>query len=64
MGFSEQDDLIFELISKDQLDIQKYKLKLDADLLNRVIVVDSDGNVSARKEYLPLINKMNKIRRK
>lgn len=29
-----------------------------------IIEVDDEGNIFARKEYLPLINKMNKRRRK
>ena len=56
--------MIFELISKDQLEIQKYKLKRDAELLNKVIVIDDQGKVFARKEYLHLINKKNKRRKK
>ena len=36
----DQDDMIVELIAKDQLEIQKYKLKRDAELLNKVIVFD------------------------
>jgi hypothetical protein len=32
--------------------------------LNKIIVTDDSGNIFARKEYLPLINRMNKRRRK
>ena len=63
LGLTEQDELIFELISKDQLEIQKYKLRKDAELLNRIIHIDEAGNIFARKEYLPLVNKMKRRRR-
>ena len=36
----EQDDMILELIAKDQVEIQKYKLKRDAELLSKIIVFD------------------------
>jgi hypothetical protein len=51
----EQDDMILEFIAKDQVEIQKYKLKRDAELLSKIIVVDENGNIFAHKQYLPLI---------
>jgi hypothetical protein len=32
--------MILELIAKDQVEIQKYKLKRDAELLSKIIVFD------------------------
>ena len=43
----EEDEMILELIQKDQLEIQKYKLKRDAEMLNKLIVVDKNGNIFA-----------------
>jgi len=40
---SHNDELIFELIQKDQLEIQKLRLKKDAELLNKMIVTDDEG---------------------
>ena len=54
--------MIIEFIAKDQVEIQKYKLKRDAELLNKIIVFDEQGNIFAHKQYLPLIKKMNKKR--
>ena len=54
-GLTDHDDLILELISKDQLELQKYKLKRDADLLNQIFVFDESGNIFSRKELLPLM---------
>lgn len=59
----QNEDLIFELMSKDQLEIKKLRLKRDADLLNKAIGIDEQGHIFARKEYLHLINKLNKRRR-
>jgi hypothetical protein len=55
------DAMIFELIQKDDLEIQKMKLRRDAELLDKIIVIDDDGNVSADKAYLALaLKKINK----
>ena len=43
----EEDEMILELIQKDQLEIQKYKLKRDAEMLNKLIVFDDQGNIYA-----------------
>jgi hypothetical protein len=51
------------MITKDQLEMKKLKLKRDAELLSKVIVTDEQGNIFARKEYLPLMNKLSKLRR-
>ena len=61
---SEQDDLLYELISKDQIEIQKLRLKHDAELLNKIIIEDEYGRIYARQEYLPLINRINKRRKR
>ena len=45
----EEDEMILELIQKDQLEIQKYKLKRDAEILNNLIVTDELGNIYAQK---------------
>jgi len=39
------DDLIFELIQKDDLEIQKMKLRRDAELLDKIIVIDKEGKI-------------------
>ena len=54
---------MLEIITKDQLEMKKLKLKRDAELLSKVIVTDEQGNIFARKEYLPLMNKLSKLRR-
>lgn len=48
------DNLIFELLQKDQLEIEKLKLKKDAELLNQMIVITDSGDVFSNKEYIPL----------
>ncbi len=63
-AFTDQDEILFELIQKDQLEIQKYKLKRDAELLNKIIQYDELGNLYARPEYLPLIQKINRRRKR
>lgn len=45
----EEDEMILELIQKDQLEIQKYKLRRDAEILNNLIVTDELGNIYAQK---------------
>jgi hypothetical protein len=45
----EEDEMILELIQKDQLEIQKYKLRRDAEILNNLIVTDEFGNIYAQK---------------
>ncbi len=60
----EEDEMILELIQKDQLEIQKYKLKRDAEMLNKLIVIDEQGNIFAQKQYLPFIQKANKFRKR
>ena len=54
--------MIIEFIAKDQVEIQKYKLKRDAELLNKIIVFDEQGNIFAQKRLLPLIKNMSKKR--
>ena len=46
------DEVIYELIQKDQLEIQKLKLKKDAELLNKMIFLDNKGHIYANKSYL------------
>ena len=58
LGLSNQDEIIYELLSKDHLQLEKMKLKLDADIINRMIIIDElSGQVYANKEYLPLVKK-------
>jgi hypothetical protein len=45
----EEDEMILELIQKDQIEIQKYKLRRDAEILNNLIVTDEFGNIYAQK---------------
>lgn len=50
-----KDELLLELISKDHLELEKLKLKKDAELLNRMIIIDDvTGEIYSRKELLPL----------
>ena len=37
---SDNDDLFMSLISKDQFEIDKMKLKLDAELLSKMLYLD------------------------
>lgn len=53
LGIHNQDEFIYELLSKDIFEIEKLKLKKDAELINRMIVIDEENDqVFARKEYL------------
>lgn len=55
LGSNEKDDIIFDLIYKDHLEIEKMKLKKDAELLNQLIVMTDDGQIAARKDLLYLL---------
>lgn len=46
------DDLFFELLQKDHLEIEKLKLKKDAELLNKIIFINQEGDIFSNKEYL------------
>ena len=52
MDLQEEEELLFDLISKDHIEIEKLKLKKDAEILNQLIIVTDDGNIFARKELL------------
>jgi hypothetical protein len=55
---SNKDELLLELISKDHLELEKLKLKKDAELLNKMIIIDEKtGEIYSRKELLPLARK-------
>lgn len=64
LGDSDQDDLIIDYFSKDYIEFQKIKLKRDAGILSKMILIDQHGKVCARKQYLPLLNKKIRRRRK
>lgn len=52
MDLKEEEELLYDLISKDHIEIEKLKLKKDAEILNQLIIVTEDGNIFARKELL------------
>ncbi|CDW90779.1 UNKNOWN [Stylonychia lemnae] len=51
------EDFIFELIQKDHFEIQKLKLKKDAEILNKIIVINDKGEIYSNKEYIALAKK-------
>lgn len=57
LGVNDRDNLIFALLSKDHLQIQKIHLKKDAELLSQMIKYDKSGNIYANKALLPLARK-------
>lgn len=56
LDLTEGTDKIFNLIVKDHFQLEKMRLKKDAEILNLLIVVQSDGSVFGRKEFLPLMH--------
>lgn len=44
--------VIFDLLSKDSFEIEKIKLKKDAEILNKLIIVTEEGEIFARKELI------------
>jgi hypothetical protein len=54
LGVGSTNDMIFELIAKDHMEIEKLKLKRDAELLNKMIIISENGEIYANKEYLPI----------
>lgn len=50
-------DMIFQLLQKDQLEIEKMKLKKDAEILNKMIIIQEDGSVVSNKQYIPSLKK-------
>lgn len=57
LGLKEGDEILYDLINKDQFEIEKMKLKKDAELLNQMIIVSEDGKVFARKDLIHLASK-------
>lgn len=43
---------IYGLLSKDHYEIEKLKLKKDAEILNQLIIITEDGKIFGRKELL------------
>ena len=43
LGLTENDENLFELLSKDHFELEKLKLKRDAELLNHLIVQGENG---------------------
>lgn len=46
-------DVIYNLLQKDYFEIEKLKLKRDAELLNQMIIITEDGQVFANKSCIP-----------
>ena len=40
LGFQNHEELLYELLSKDHFELEKLKLKMDAEVLNKMLVVD------------------------
>ena len=51
------EDFILDLIQKDHFEIQKLKLKKDAEILNKMIIIDERGEIYSNKQYIALANK-------
>lgn len=60
LGLQENDEIfLLDLISRDQFELEKLKLKRDAELLNQIIMTNYDGSLFVRKDLLPLLQKKN-----
>lgn len=57
-GNSGDESVLFELMQKDQIEIEKLKLKRDAELLNQIIIEEEDGRIYSDKSLI------SKLRRK
>ena len=47
------DQNLFDLLQKDHFEIEKLKLKRDAEILSHLIIQDEQGNIFANKGLLP-----------
>ena len=61
LGLADNDEKMFELLQKDHFEIEKMKLRRDAEILNHLLMIDENGNILANKEILPYAQK--KLRR-
>lgn len=56
-GNTGDESILYELMQKDQIEIEKMKLKKDAELLSRIIVVEEDGRIYSNKYLIPKLRK-------
>jgi hypothetical protein len=52
LGQNDGNNILFDLISKDHFELEKMRLKKDAELLDQLIVFKDDGSICSRKDLL------------
>ena len=62
LGLTENEENIFDLLQKDHFEIEKMKLRRDAEILNHLLKIDEEGNLIPNIEILPYAAK--KLRRR